>query len=171
MNKSITEHTAIEEIYFFSNYNNSIPIEKIEYWLLKYTDLYKNLKYYEIEIIDIIDRLPSSIKPTNTEIFYNLFEELSIISDLHRNEEYFKHEMKLFEKNKNCAKFKSNWILKNEYIGSDTYCDFFINYLDYNENPNNLNIFIYSLKDLRIFISRENFIHTIYFLEIFNKIY
>ena len=50
---------------------------------------------------------------------------------------------------------------------------FLLDYLNYDEDEkvNHLSVFVPSLKDLDIFVDRQDFKFTIEFLEIFNEIY
>jgi hypothetical protein len=50
---------------------------------------------------------------------------------------------------------------------------FFIDYLDYDENEQEeyLSVYVSSVKELNIFIDRQDFRNTIDFLEIFNELY
>jgi len=160
--------------------SNILSINKIEWWLLKYSENYKetyNLIYSQnlFELADgSIVRLPPCVKPTTSqEKFVELYEVLSTIADLHRNEEYFKEEIIIYHSVKDSQSELKKWITKNETFGADKYVCFFIDYLDYDEDERveHLKIFVQCIKELDIFIERRNFKHTIEFLEIFNELY
>lgn len=165
------------EIISFFNYQSTFTISKIEWWLLKYSNYYKEASHILISQNllknneESIARLPYVIEETDLEKFIDLYEALDTICEFHRNEEYFEQELIKFHKVKSSYFEKKNWIAKNEYLGIEKYVSFLIDYLDYSEKPEHLNIFIYSLKELEVYIDRSNFKNTIEFVEIFNNLY
>ena len=91
---------CIEEFTSLSS-NDIYSMSKIEWWLLKNHDLYKHVreiesnKYcYNIDGRNV--RLPDFGEPTAEEKFLNFYEALEIVSDFHRNENYFKQEMSTY---------------------------------------------------------------------------
>ncbi len=148
-------------------------------WLLKYSDLYKNTyeSFYSKHLYTDHDgstiRLPPLGKPTDEENFLYLYESLIRISDLHANEIYFEQEMVEYDKIKNSPFLINTWIAKNAIMGAKEYVCFMIDYLDYDENGHeeHLKVYIQNLKELEIFIDRQDFKNTICFLEIFNEFY
>lgn len=154
-------------------------MDEIEFWLLKYSDCYKNI--YSInckkEIFEQEDGSNVWLPPTKKLIsnsekkFLNLFEALNTISKFHRNEKYFEQEIIEYHKIKHSKSGLKKWVSKNEDIGADEYVCFLIDYLDYSENAEHLNVYVHSSKELEIFIDRKYFKNTIEFLEIFNEFY
>lgn len=159
--------------------NNKISISKIEWWLLKYSAIYKethDLFYskYWFELDDeTFIRVPPCGKPTLKEKFLELYSALDTISDFHRNENYFKQEMNEYNKIKHSHQDLKIWITKNENLGVEKYSCFLLDYLDYVENNDDgdLQVFIYSLKEIEIYIDRKYFKNTIDFLETFNELF
>src|SRR5690606_30314374 len=82
----------------------TMSIHRVEWWLLKYSDLYKktyDFVYSQHLYIDddgAVIRLPPFGKPTDLDKFLNLYEALDKISKFHRNEKYFKQELTEYEK-------------------------------------------------------------------------
>ncbi len=159
--------------------NNIYSIVRIEWWLMKYSEVYKNEYkcFYSQYLIELEDgatvRLPPFGKKTDTEKFLDLYQALDNISQFHRNEKYFEQEVITYLKIKESKTELKAWALKNEELGANKYVCFLLDYLDYDEdeNVNHLSVFVPSLKDLDIFVDRQDFKFTIEFLEIFNEIY
>lgn len=159
--------------------NNILSISHIEWWLLKYSKVYKNEYkcFYSQYLFELEDgttvRLPPCGKKTETEKFLDLYKALDNISQFHRNEKYFEQEVITYLKIKESKKELKAWALKNEELGANKYVCFLLDYLDYDEDEkvNHLSVFVPSLKDLDIFVDRQDFKFTIEFLEIFNEIY
>ncbi|UWX54891.1 hypothetical protein NYZ99_19485 [Maribacter litopenaei] len=159
--------------------NHIYSMDKIQWWLLKYTE--KNKSIYNLErsrnsdgqkqLSDII--LPLFWRSGKDRIFLDLYVTLDKISKFHRNERYFEQEVLDYHKIANSDSDLKNWISKNKSFGADVYVCFLTDYLDYDENENeeHLKVFVPSLKDLEIFINRADFKYTIDFLEIFNYNY
>jgi hypothetical protein len=169
--------TNFSTISSFFNEQKIFSINKIEWWLLKYSDFYK--KTYEFVYSQhlfttddgSVIRLPPIEKPTYQEKFLDLYKALDTVSKFHRNEKYFEQELIEYQKIKASHSDLKNWIVKNENLGADKYVCFLVDYLDYSENAEHLNIYIHNSKELEIYIDRQDFRNTIEFLEIFNELY
>lgn len=159
--------------------NKIISIDKIEWWLLKYSEFYKKTYdfVYSQHLFTTDDgsviRLPPFGKPTDEEKFLELFKALDTICELHRNEQYFEQELIDYQKIKSSQTDLKKWVTKNENLGADKYVCFLIDYLDYDKNDEevHLKIFLLESKELEIYIDRQHFKNTIDFLEIFNELY
>ncbi|MEP2280966.1 hypothetical protein [Maribacter sp.] len=170
MNSPVTD-------FFNLKKNGPLSISKVEWWLLKYLDLYK--KTYDFvhsqHLFKLDDgstvRLPSLGRTTKQEEFLDLYEALDTICEFHRKEQYFEQEINEYQKIKDSQSDLKNWITKNEYLGAEKYVCFLVDYLDYSENAEHLNIYVHSSKELDIYIDRQDFRNTIEFLEIFNELY
>ena len=153
------------------------PISKVEWWLLKYTDLYKKTSefVYSQHLFKMDDgsivRLPPFGKPSDKDKFLDLYKALDTICEFHRNEKYFEQELKEYQKIKDSQSDLKKWVVKNEDLGAEKYVCFLVDYLDYSENAEHLNIYVHSSKELEIYIDRQDFRNTIEFLEIFNELY
>ncbi len=159
--------------------NGVFRMSKIKDWIFNYSDLYKKTYDFVHSQHLFIDhdgstiRLPLCEEPTDEEIFINLYESLNGILELHGNETYFEKEMVEYYTIKNSPSDIKTWIVKNEDLGAEQYVCFLIDHLDYDKNgyEEHLKVYIRILKEVEIFIDRQDFKHTIDFLEIFNKIY
>lgn len=154
-------------------------LHKIQSWLVSYSDLYKQTydfvhsQHLYTDYDGSTIRLPLCDKPTDEEIFLNLYESLNGILELHANEAYFEKEIVEYYKIKNSPSDIKTWIAKNEVIGAQDYVCFMIDYLDYNESDGeeHLKVYVPSTSDYEILIDRQDFKNTINFLEIFNAVY
>ena len=72
---------------------------------------------------------------------------------------------------KNSAIDLKNWVLKNEKLGAVKYVCFLIDYLNYSENTEHLKVYVYTIKEIEIYIHRKDFENIIKFIEIFDKLY
>ena len=168
----------IEELKSLSN-DSIFSIDKIEWWLLKHETFYKQTKrindskhLYEID--DRIVRLPDNIgNPSDEEKFIDVYESLNNLSQLHRNESYFKQEMAIYDRIKNKPQKVKQWLKKNEKLGTEDYVTFLIDYLDYlgGDNEYHLNVFFLKNDNLDFYVDREDFKYTIRFLETFTELY
>jgi len=155
----------------------SLSITKVEWWLLKYSDFYKKTSdfVYSQHLFKMDDgstvRLPPLGEPTDQEKFLDLYKALDTICGFHRNEKYFEQELTEYKKIKDSQSGLKNWIAKNENLGAEKYVCFLVDYLDYSENTEHLNVYVHSSKNLEIYIDRQDFRNTIEFLEIFNELY
>jgi len=157
--------------------NNVFKISKVEWWLLKYADFYKKSYdfVYSQHLFKMDDgstvRLPQFGQPTDQEKFLDLYKALDTICEFHRNEKYFKQELTEYQKIQDSQSDLKNWIAKNEDLVAEKYVCFLVDYLDYSENAEHLNIYVHTSKEIEIYIDRQDFRNTIEFLEIFNELY
>lgn len=157
--------------------NQPNSMNKIEWWLLKYSDFYKkNTDFETNQHLTTMEnsstlRLPIFKEPTDQEQFLYLYKALNTISDFHRNEKYFENELIEYHKINSSQADLEKWVAKNKNLVTKKYVCFLIDYLDYSENAEHLNIFVHSSKELNIYINCQDFKNTIEFLEIFNQLY
>lgn len=156
-----------------------ISINKVEWWLLKYKDKFKQIRKIEdsknlhIAKDGTILRLPMSFELNPNDKFLTLYKALDELTEFHNFEEYFGKQMKEYSKIKSTQSELNEWLSKNEKLGADKFVCFLIDYLDYDEDDKveHLNIFVHSATEMKIFVDREDFKNTILFLETFNEIY
>lgn len=154
-------------------------IAQIEWWLLKYEGEYKRIHQIEqskylYEIDGEVVRLPDYIGcRTDEEKFIDTYQRLDELTQLHKNEEYFKQEMAIYQKVKNNPDLVQDWLKKNEQFGTKDYILFLTEYLDYiiDNTEYHLKVFFLGDKELEVYVDREDFKYTIEFLEAFNDIY
>lgn len=156
-----------------------ISINKVEWWLLKYKGKFEQIKKIEnsknLHIAEdgTILRLPMSFEPNPNDKFLALYKALDELTEFHKFEEYFSKQMIEYSKVKSSQAELKEWLSKNEKLGADKFVCFLIDYLDYDEDDKveHLNIFVHSATEIKIFVDREGFKNTIFFLETFNEIY
>jgi hypothetical protein len=119
------------EIFSYFNKQKNFSINKIEWWLLKYSDLSeKTYEFVHSEHLFTTDdgsiiRLPPFGKPTDQDKFLDLYNALDTLSELHRNEIYFEKELVEYHLTKNSHSDLKNWVAKNEILGAEKYVCFF----------------------------------------------
>lgn len=154
-------------------------VEYINAWLNNYSEKYKKehdffYKQYLYKLKDgSVVRLPPSDKITEQEKFFDLYEALDTVSKFHRDEEYFKKQIVLYNSIRESPSLLKGWITKNQEFGTNKYITFLIDYLDYDEHEKikDLNIYVPSLKNVDIYVARQEFKYTIEFIETFNELY
>lgn len=159
--------------------SNPNSMNKIEWWLLKYRDVFKKVKgsLADDYLYDLDDhsnmRLPMSLKASHNDRFINVYESLDSLSTIHRLENYFQTQLLEFKKVRMTKAGTNKWLKKNEYLGADKLACFFIDYLDYDDDDKveNLKVFFHTAPNLKIFIQSNDFRYTIKFLEIFQELY
>ncbi|NQY30109.1 MAG: hypothetical protein HRT69_11635 [Flavobacteriaceae bacterium] len=160
--------------------NGRLQLSVIEWWLLKHSCLHKKvLSFIESkkEIFELEDGSSVRLPPLKESIsnsekkFLDLYNALDTISEFHRNEKYFQQEMLEYHKIEHSQSDLKKWVSKNEPFGVEKYACFLIDYLDYSENAEHLSIYVHNSKELDIYIDRQDFKHTVEFLEIFNELY
>ncbi|WP_282136019.1 hypothetical protein [Seonamhaeicola maritimus] len=168
----------INELQSLSS-DSIFSIAQIEWWLLKHEGDYHKAKHindskYLYEIEGRIVRLPDSFgNPTNEEKFIDVYKRLNDLTQLHRNESYFKQEMAIYHNLKDKPEKVKQWLEKNERFGADTYVTFLIDYLDYdiNDEEYHLKVFFLNNEELDVYVNREDFKYTLEFLQKFNELY
>jgi len=152
----------IQEINFWIELNRSLYIKENKLLLSKY--------WHQLSDGQIV-RLPPKTENIDKNNFLEVYEELEIISEFHTWEKYFKMELSGFDNIRKSRLKLKEWLLKNEKIGSDKFCTFLLDYLDYDDDPDHLNVYVPSSKSFEIFINKNDFKYTLEFLFNFNKYY
>jgi hypothetical protein len=164
-------HDVSESIIELNNFNNPYSISKIEWWLLKYKDLRKNIVLEKIgscfhDLPCCCDFNDESNVAKNKLI--NYYDSLYELSEIHRLEPYLKDEMIYLESIKNDPSEMEEWVLKNEKIGSKL-TSFVVNYLDYRKDAYHLKCFFYTDPQKDFFVDRKDFTNIIEFSIFFNS--
>lgn len=153
-------------------------MDKIHWWLLKHHEIYTVLNEEEQgkDVTELKNgirvRLPSFQTPNENQVFLCIYEALDTLSGFHRNEEYFRRELVRYKSiSESQSLFIKKWVADNEKIGADDYACFLLDYLDYSDTPEHLNVFFLYAKDLDFYVNKRDFRYTLQFLEIFNKHY
>lgn len=164
--------TALNEFKSLKE-NDLYSLAKVEWWLMKYEDYYKDLKsYWCCGKCNLEGDFGSCIceYPNSEFVFLQLFKELEEFCQYCKYENYFKAQLELYYKAKDNPKALKDLIINNEQIGANECFSFLIDYLDY---PNSVhpNVYSRSFTDFDIYVDRKDFENTIAFLEIFSKLF
>lgn len=161
----------LEELFELSQ-NGLFSMNKIEWWLLKYSEVFLELEKSEQSLyfnwLAGVKTSPSLRK--EKLLFIDTYRALETISKFHRNEDYLKDEVRSYNSLRHPEKVKE-WLEKNETIGSEIYACFLLDYLDYSNDAKHLNVFVKDLGERSIFVDRKDFENTLLFLDIFNNLY
>jgi len=153
---------------------------EIEWWLLKYSECFKEThksycNQYLFEFPDgTVLRDAPILKPNHLLDFLNLYDALDQLSKIHRNEKYYEEEINEYYKIKDSKIKLKNWVEKNEKYGNNDLASFWVDYLDYSENEEeiyHLSVYTRTEQDFEIFVQRENFKSLIDFKNIFDALY
>lgn len=151
--------------------NNLLAIPKIEWWLLKYSDLYKQIDEETRERVNS----PGFVLPykfgnhTPQEKFSNLYEELDRLCNYYRNEQHLADEILNFTSLRKTDKNEEAWHTKNEDYFLQNYSSFMLDYLDYQDDPIYLSVFLFTMPKVDIFIEKEYFEKTLDYIEIIHS--
>lgn len=103
---------------------NYLDLVKLEWWLIKYEDLYEQAynfyfknHLYRTDEGEII-RLPNSTKPNKFTKLIDLFDFLNQISKVHKKEEYFKYQIEVYYKICDSKTKTKQWLIENELVGN-----------------------------------------------------
>jgi len=154
--------------------NDLYSLAKLEWWLMKYEDYYKDLKsYWYCDICNYDEDFNSCFceNPSSENLFLVLFQELEEFCDYRKYENYFKVELETYYKVKDNPKALKELVIKNEEIAVTEFSLFFLNYYDYQFEPVHLNIYSKALQDFDIYVDFKDFDNTITFLDIFDKLF
>ena len=146
---------------------NIISIDKVEFWLLKNQDQYKNFKSLrESELPNLSNYVTAEDK------FVDLYEQLDEVSRYHRFEPYCKEQLGIYALIKNDGLKLKEWFSTIESFYYEELIHFSVNYLDYlgNGKEYHLNVFSHFNKEMELFIDRDDFKNTISLSCILNAI-
>lgn len=151
-----------------------ITTPKIEWWLLKYYSLYKNLLDFAKnkklnDSKNNVQRLPCTVKATKDEIFIDVYETLDEYSKIHKLEGYFKMEVDSYQNIKDSKEGIINWVKKNEKLGADQLSTFLMNLVDIDDNEKRIHVCWIS--NIEIYVERKELKYLIQFSNIFYDLF
>ena len=153
---------------------------EIEWWLLNYSEFYKKESeyYYSQYYVELPDgemlRCAPILNPNHKEDFFYLYKALDKLSELHRNEKNCKEELNVYYKIKDSKIDLKKWVKKNEKFGSNELASFWVDYLDYSQNEEeiiHLSVYPCTKQKFEIFVQREDFKNLIEYKELFDELY
>src|SRR5690606_7778884 len=152
--------------------DGTYSLATIEWWLLKYQDEYNRIKEEESKrFMYLIDgkwvRLPDYLDArTPNEKFLHIYETLNIVTEFHKEEDYFKQQMAIYKRIKNDSQKVKEWLAKNEHLGAEKYFMFSLDYFgEEDEMENEIHLHVTFLEDegRELFVDRNDFKYTIEF--------
>jgi len=154
-----------------------LPIEKMEWWLLKYLDLYNLTKnnyirhYYKRE-----DGSTGSVpddNPLNDELFRfkSLFEALNDVGKFYKLEGYFKKENNNYNRVSSSSTEVKKWVAKNEKLGAGTWELYLFSIESLDNIDDKDEICVYNKSNWEIYVDKETFKHTIEFFDVFVELF
>lgn len=145
-----------------------LPIEKMEFWLLKYSNNFRLLRSdYSCYTKKI---LPCYCSIRNGDcLFIEIYKKLEKISSTYRYNEYCRNELSEYKKISHEITALKDWLFKNEDLGLNelVFFDSFPVYHDLTIRIHNGNL----LEEYVIKIAGINFEHIYGFMEIFNNLF
>jgi len=144
-------------------------VPRITWWVLNYEELYKysSENRHTGSCIEGMGCACSWDAPES--LFSGLHSALQKVVDLHQYEDYFREELAVLENVREDHPALMQWLKKNEKLGSDDFCIFWIDWVD--EEQTTIDPCIMSEKELGIKFRAEEWKYTIEFLVEFNEIY
>jgi hypothetical protein len=170
MNKS--QEASLE--VFKLCYENIFSIDKLEWWLLKYSELYNELAPEH-----------HFLKDEGYTLYTNEFEKypfqvcflenyfiIDQVSILQTRESYFKNEMNLYETIKHEKAAIKSWIIKNYSLWDQEYSLFIFDNLDENFKNSDYIFRLYNqnLKLVEYRVERKAFENTIEFITFYDHL-
>lgn len=160
------EAAILELIKLGKNEVHTVP--KVNWWLLKYENLYHYCKE-NWNMGSCIGDLPCCYTIGSPEDkFRDLYKVLDELTVFHKNEKTFDLVMEEFYQVENKPASLLEWLKKNEHAGSDEYLLFWI---DWAEDDKFITPFPMPFEEVEIKIAQGEFKNTLKFLQTFNKYY
>jgi hypothetical protein len=140
----------------------------INWWLLKYYNLYKYCRENWNKGSCFGELACSHTMGSELDKFRNFYESLDDVTELHKKEPYLYGQMKVYEEVQHDSLALNKWLLQNEKYGTEDFLIFWIEWLEEDDivNPN-----ISYFSNVEVKVLAKEFKSTIQFLEIFNDLY
>lgn len=169
-----------------------ITVQFIKKWINENWEYYKDIKdNWNCENCPTELGLPCiCINPEEEYVFTLVYEKLDEVISYHKSEEYFRKELIIFENIKDSENELREWVLKNQKLWDDGFFTIGAEFFDFdfnNKETANIRVFrpriiipgmcgeVNSPKlkrgiDFEIYVDRNDFKHTLKFLEIFSEL-
>lgn len=161
----------------FSQINDKpLLISKIEWWLLKYSDIYLKIlnnskdKYVLKGIDERIDNLPLIEESGENINFLDFYKLIDSISLAHRKDNDFKIILTDYYKVKNSPSDLNNWFIKNRSIGQGHFPIFILDHINYSEDDGDLWTWDEDL-EIEMFVNKNDVINTLEFIDIYIELH
>ncbi len=160
-------HSSIAELKDL-NEQGFYTIPKVNWWLLKYSDLYKYCKE-NWNNGSCFGELPCShTMGSEEDKFRYFYENLEEVVDLHKKEPYFREQMEKLKMVRDNYPSLMQWLRQNEKLGVE---DFLIFWIEWLGEDGIVDPYIREFKKINIRFRSKEFENTINFLEQFNDLY
>lgn len=165
----------------FEELNDSplMSMDKIEWWLLKYSDIHAEIVSYLKEHNVIYTPPPPSYNyESRTEgdvirpfmLFLDFFHFVNEISESARKEAYFKQEMKEYHRIKHAMPVLKDWLRKNERVFNEGVPEFIVDEYNFQERTGKIWV-REEIHDVEFSVDWNLFCFTLYFIKIFNELF
>ena len=144
-------------------------IVKINWWLLKYYDLYKYCNENWNNGSCFGELACSHTIGSEMDKFRDFYESLEEVANLHKKETYFREQMQILEIVRNDSPALMKWMLQNEKLGVEDFLIFWIEW--YEEERKVLDPNINNWEKQKILFKADEWKYTIKFLKVFNELY
>ena len=153
-----------------------MSLDKIEWWLLKYSDAYaeimlyfkeKNVNYDPKFVVytEYQDRIMSPF--TEFIYYFNFMDEISLSA---KKEAFFKKELREYRQIMHCRHKTTEWLAKNEKVGLGFFPHFIWEYYLYFDEGGKLWIGD-QWYDIGFLVDWNRFCFTLYFYKVFNELF
>lgn len=165
-------------IYDFELLNNTpyMSLDKIEWWLLKYSDFHSDITAYykENNIIYIADSVvepqPHLAVINVLNPFLDFHHIINEVSEYARREAYFEEEIKEYHRIKASKDKSKKWLIKNLKFGLGPYPQFIADANAFGDEKEEL-LVIDVEHDVVFNLDRDDFRLTLEFLKIFEELF
>jgi len=153
--------------------NNLYPIDKINWWLLKYEELYTYCKanwnqgsmFGDLPDLNTATSLPYQ--------FFEFWQDMEVIAEEAKCEPICQQALEDYQLIKDDAVKLKAWMVKHYALGIETLKTFMLDHLDYEgcQEDSNLIVFNSTFPALEIFVDRHSFLSTIEFIALYHDLF
>ncbi|RYM34818.1 hypothetical protein ERX46_05435 [Brumimicrobium glaciale] len=153
-----------------------MSLQKIEWWLLKYSDAYaeimlyfkeKNVNY-DTKFVVYTEYQDTIMNPYMEFIYYfNFMDEISLIA---KKEAFFKKELREYRQILHSREKTTQWLAKNEKVGLGDFPEFIWSYYRYFTIGGTLWIGD-KWNEIGFFVDWNRFCFTLYFCKVFSELF
>lgn len=151
-------------------------LDKIEWWLLKYSDFYSDITtYYKDNNISYSPNSDLEAHPLypliiNLHAFLDFYHFLNEITEYTRREAYFKEEIKEYQRLKASQDDPKEWLIKNLKFGLGPHPQFIADANVFRDEEKELRV-IDVEHDVMFNLDRDDFSFTLEFIKIFEELF
>ena len=157
-------------------HNEVYSIQDINGWLLEFEEDYKRIYDKVQKLYRVVDenglsiRLPPFWKSSEDDVFLNLYKELKIISNIHKNENQMETILEDYNEIRDSDFNVNQWLQHNEAIVKKKCFDFLVTYLWNNELNDYPMVDFHTISNFYFYLDSRDFANTIKLGEIYNEL-